>query len=67
MVLSASIKNVNVSDRPWLVMGLLCAGDLLAIVFSASLTFELFRRVGVDANLLFDPYRRITRLWFRSS
>jgi Undecaprenyl-phosphate galactose phosphotransferase WbaP len=60
MVLSASLKNVNVSDRPWLVMSLLCLGDLLAIVFSASLTFELFRRVGVDANLLFDPYRRIT-------
>ncbi len=60
MVLSSSLKKRSVSDKPLLVMGLLCLGDLLAIVFSASLTFELFRRFGVDANLLFDPYRRIT-------
>ncbi len=60
MVLSSSLKTLRISDRPSLVVGLLLLGDLLAIGFAASLTFELFRRLGVDANLLFDPYRRIT-------
>ena len=44
----------------WLPPFLQVISDILALIISASITFELFRRFGVDANLLFDPYRQMT-------
>jgi Undecaprenyl-phosphate galactose phosphotransferase WbaP len=44
----------------WLPPLLQMLSDSLALIVSASITFEFFRRFGVDANLLFDPYRRMT-------
>ena len=44
----------------WLPVSMQLCFDLFAIVLSAALTFEVFRRFGIDVNLLFDPYWRMT-------
>ena len=46
----------NLSRFIWLVPMLQVCLDLFALALSASVTFEIFRRFGVDANLLFNPY-----------
>jgi Undecaprenyl-phosphate galactose phosphotransferase WbaP len=45
--------------RPWFSVAILICSDLLALVISASFVFEVSRRLGLDINLLFDPYRQM--------
>ncbi len=45
--------------RPWLSIIILVGSDLLALILSASIVFEVSRRLGLDINLLFDPYRQM--------
>jgi Undecaprenyl-phosphate galactose phosphotransferase WbaP len=45
--------------RTWFGIFILVCSDLLALVLSASIVFEVSRRLGLVINLLFDPYRQM--------
>jgi Undecaprenyl-phosphate galactose phosphotransferase WbaP len=56
-----SLKNYSKPSLtlPFLCVFVLLISDFLALIFSVSISFALYRILGIDVNLLFEPYKNM--------